>query len=78
MQGANHRLGWGVQDRDAEGAQVADAMDDNIPIHLPKATYRRLRGIAWERHTPLQRLVEEAMEEWLARQPMRPAAPSSN
>jgi predicted transcriptional regulator len=43
-------------------------MAENIPIHLPKATYRRLRGIAWERHTPLQRLVEEAMEEWLARQ----------
>jgi hypothetical protein len=53
-------------------------MADNIPIHLQKATFRRLQRIAWERHTPLQRLVEEAMDEWLARQSETPANPSAN
>jgi predicted transcriptional regulator len=78
LTGANHRLGWGVQDHDAESAQAGDAMADNIPIHLQKATFRRLQRIAWERHTPLQRLVEEAMDEWLARQSETPANPSAN
>jgi hypothetical protein len=75
---ASHRQRWGVQDDDAEGVGADEFIAGSVPIWLPKATVRRLQRIAWERHTPLQRLVEEAMDEWFARQSETPAEPPAN
>jgi hypothetical protein len=73
LTGANHRQGSSVQD---DGA--GEAMAGSVPIRLPKATFRRLQRIARERHTPLEQLVEEVMDEWLTRQPETLADPSAS
>jgi hypothetical protein len=37
-----------------------------MTFYIPKATHKRMKQISFERETSLQKLVEEAVDMWLA------------
>jgi predicted HicB family RNase H-like nuclease len=46
-----------------------------MTFYIPKPTHRRMKQIALDRETSLQKLVEEALDMWLAAQGEAPFRP---